>query len=332
MPKVSVIIPTYNVAPYIRETIDSVLFQTYKDYEIIIIDSSTDNTKNIILEYIDKYPDKIKYFYQPRSGVAAARNKGIAESNSDYIAILEDDTWILPEKLELQVKILEENLDTAMVYSDAEAFDGKNVIRMSVARPISPQQQGTFRWKILQAKFNDGSILKQNIFKDLLLGNLIIAPSVVIRRKYLDCIGFFDVNLLTEDFDFWVRLSEKFPIIYLNKVTTRYRLRDDSISGPRQMRGTIYKESDAKVYAQLMKRYPNLVNFLKKRICAMYKDASWGYLNNFCLKKCRQTAMSSLFYNKFQFKLYLYVAISFLPLKIVKIIKTLKNKLCQKLV
>ena len=108
MPKVSVIIPTYNRAEYLPDAIDSVLAQTFRDFEVIIIDDgSTDNTREIIEKYIKRYPQIIRPFYQMNSGASVARNKGIEEARGEYIAFLDsDDVW-LSKKLERQVSVLE---------------------------------------------------------------------------------------------------------------------------------------------------------------------------------------------------------------------------------
>src|SRR5690349_3602213 len=106
MPKVSVIIPTYNRAQFIARAVDSVLEQTYKDFEIIVIDDgSSDNTQEIL----KAYEGKIRYVYQQNKGISAARNRGIQEAKGEYIAFLDsDDVW-KPEKLSVQVAILDVN-------------------------------------------------------------------------------------------------------------------------------------------------------------------------------------------------------------------------------
>ena len=106
MPKVSVIIPTFNYGKYIEKAIDSVLSQTYKDFEIIVVDDgSTDNTKEIIET---KYKDKVRYFYQENKGAPAARNRGIKESNGKYIGFLDADDFFLENKIEEQIKLVNE--------------------------------------------------------------------------------------------------------------------------------------------------------------------------------------------------------------------------------
>ena len=124
MPEISVIIPTFNYGKYIERAIDSILTQTYQDFEIIVVDDgSTDNTKEIIRS---KKSDKIRYFYQENKGAPAARNKGIVESKGKYIAFLDaDDEW-LPTKLEKQVdKFQKSSNKVALIYGWARIIDEK---------------------------------------------------------------------------------------------------------------------------------------------------------------------------------------------------------------
>lgn len=115
MTLVSVIIPPYNYARYLCEAIDSVLVQTYKDYEIIVVDDgSTDNTK----EVLRPYRNKIKYIYQENKGLSAARNTGIRASKGDYFQFLDADDIILPEKISKQIDFFTENKDYSICYCE----------------------------------------------------------------------------------------------------------------------------------------------------------------------------------------------------------------------
>jgi len=114
--KVSTIIPAYNCERYIKETIESVLSQTYKDIELIIIDDgSTDRTGEIVRSF----ESKVEYIRQSKNtGPSAARNRGIEKAKGEYIAFLDgDDVW-MPTKIEEQIKLLESNKDIALVYSN----------------------------------------------------------------------------------------------------------------------------------------------------------------------------------------------------------------------
>lgn len=100
IPRVSIIIPAYNGEAYIQQAVESVLHQTYPDWELIVVDDgSTDNTRHVL----QQYRNKLRYLYQDNQGVAAARNRGILEAKGKFIAFLDQDDWFLPDKLALQV-------------------------------------------------------------------------------------------------------------------------------------------------------------------------------------------------------------------------------------
>jgi len=120
MPKVSVIIPLYNGERFIRNAIESVLCQTVQDFELIVVDDgSTDRSKDIVLGI--KGP--ITYVYQENSGVAAARNHGFLISQGEYIAFLDQDDRWYPQKLEIQVKHLDQNPEVGIAYCDVNLID-----------------------------------------------------------------------------------------------------------------------------------------------------------------------------------------------------------------
>jgi len=132
MPKVSVIIPVFNRQRFIGETIDSVLGQTYRDFELIVVDDgSTDDTA----ERIKPFGDKLIYLYQPNSGQARARNLGYANSGGEYLAFLDSDDRWYPEMLETEVQALDQNPQVGVVYSDVDTIDeeGKLIQRQFFA-------------------------------------------------------------------------------------------------------------------------------------------------------------------------------------------------------
>lgn len=113
---VSVVIPTYNRSRYVTKAIDSVLAQTYKDYEIIVVDDgSTDNTKDVLQPYMDQ----IRYIYQENTGVSAARNTCISAAKGEWVAFLDSDDEWLPDKLCRHIKCLEENKDVCLHTANA---------------------------------------------------------------------------------------------------------------------------------------------------------------------------------------------------------------------
>lgn len=319
MPNVSVIIPTYNCARYISEAIGSALSQTYRDFEIIVVDDgSTDNTA----EVLDVYKGQIRLLHQQNKGVSAARNKGIREARGHYVAFLDaDDLW-LPDKLGLQVQIMEANPDTAMVFTDGErlvkAFPTDYSLKPLPQHSISDNKEG-FWHKITQVKIDDGSIFKGNYYKDMLLGNLVFfTSSILVRKEILQKVGFLNENLpSSEDYELWLRMAYQHDFLYLNRVTGKYRVREDSISGKEEERNFHYKKSDGLVFENYMKICPpEQKKFSAARAAESYKFASWGYFRAGKIAEARQLCFKSLRYNKRQIKLYIYILMSFLPKRI----------------
>jgi glycosyltransferase involved in cell wall biosynthesis len=196
-PRVSVIIPTFNRRDYLPIALDSVLAQTYTDYEIVIIDDgSTDDTRDILAPY----EKSIRYFYQENLGIAAARNRGIEESRGTYLALLDSDDYWLPGKLACQVEGLEKNPQWGMVATRCSS--------------ISPD--GRFRRHNRPGK--SGWILT-----DLFKSNFIRTSSAMITRQCLEQVGLFDTSLPEcEEYDLWLRIAHRYPIGFITQPLTVY--------------------------------------------------------------------------------------------------------------
>jgi glycosyltransferase involved in cell wall biosynthesis len=194
MPKVSVIIPTYNRLPMLKEAIHSVLNQNFEDFELIVVDDgSTDETA----EEIRKYGGRVKLLHHSENrGVSAARNRGILHARGKYIAFLDsDDLWV-KGKLKIQVAFLDENPHYPLCYTDE--------IWIRRGKRVNPM--------VKHAKYS-GWIFEQ------CLPLCTISPSSAFMRKTLfPKVGLFDEALpVCEDYDFWLRISARFPIFFINK-------------------------------------------------------------------------------------------------------------------
>ncbi len=212
MIKVSVIIPTYNSSKYIREAIVSVLNQTYKNIEIIVIDDgSEDNTNDVLKDYIKS--GAIEYFYKKNQGQASARNFGIKKSRGEIIAFLDaDDLW-LPEKLEKQIKKLQ-TTSADICFTDVEVF-GKTE---SAGKRFSQI-----------AEFHQGEILKS-----LIRTNFLVNSSILMKRAVFEKIGFQNEKRIyrnIEDYDYWIRAAlDGINFVYLPEALTQYRIHRDQSS------------------------------------------------------------------------------------------------------
>jgi glycosyltransferase involved in cell wall biosynthesis len=191
-PQVSVIIPTYNRGWIIKEAIDSVLAQDYKDFELIVVDDgSTDNTSGILASY----GNNIRVHFQENKGVSAARNRGIAEASGQFIAFLDSDDLWLPRKLFTQVDFFDQ-MPNALICQTEEIW-------IRNGQRVNPKKRH---------KKPSGMIFEPSL--ELCL----VSPSaVMIRRSLFGKVGEFDVTLpACEDYDLWLRISCRFPVYLID--------------------------------------------------------------------------------------------------------------------
>lgn len=192
-PRVSAIIPTYNRGWSIRDAVQSVLAQSYDDFELIVVDDgSTDNTKELLL----KYENKIKYIYQDNKGVSSARNSGIKESRGKYISLLDSDDIWRKKKLYEQIKLIDGNPGIRVCYTNEIWYkNGKHLNQKKKHRKYSG-----------------------NIFEKCLPLCIISASSVIIAREVFDDVGLFDEDFeVCEDYDLWLRIAMNYNVHFIDK-------------------------------------------------------------------------------------------------------------------
>jgi len=192
MPRVSVIIPTYNRAFFLCEAVESVLNQTFRDFELIVVDDGSTDPTPFVLR---RWKGKVRWVRQENSGVSRARNVGIQCSRGRYICFLDSDDLWLRGKLEAQVDFLDANPHYPVCYTDE--------IWIRRGRRVNPGR--------VHAKYSGW------IF-DRCLPLCIISPSsVMMRREVLDVVGGFDEDLpVCEDYDLWLRIASRYPIFFLD--------------------------------------------------------------------------------------------------------------------
>lgn len=212
VPQVSVVIPAYNVAEYIGETLDSALAQTFRDFEIIVVnDGSPDSVQ--LEKVLSPYFDEIIYIKQKNGGAAEARNTAISAARGSIAAFLDgDDVW-MPEYLSAQISFLETN-GYEMVYCDA-AFIGEKYYKYETFM----QQSGS------RGAVTPASLLKTDC-------NVITSGTILLKSVLLKY-GFFALDApRIEDFDLWFRLAKNnVKIAYQRKVLLKYRVRLGSLTG-----------------------------------------------------------------------------------------------------
>ena len=207
MPKVSVIMPAYNADKYIKEAIDSILGQTFTDFEFIILnDCSTDRTEEIILSYHDP---RIVYLKNEKNlGVAATLNKGLAAAKGEYIARMDADDISLPERFQQQVIFLEEHPQVVALGSAVEQFSGDKTLGMRSFAANGRQMD-----------------------IDMLFSCGLAHPSVMLRAEAIFAQAGYDPDYEgLEDYELWWRLSGKGDIEALPQILLRYREHDKQVT------------------------------------------------------------------------------------------------------
>jgi len=241
-PEISVIIPTFNYGQFISEAVDSVLSQSFKDFEIIVVDDgSTDNTRDICM----RYGSKIRYIYQKNAGVSAARNKGMSLAFGRYVCFFDSDDTMMPYKLEVQKAFMDKvSPEIGFTYSDFSVLKESKVLSQFSSKKLFNiffqikdlhyedifSHRKTFRELSLPCpeEYLDRYIYFGNIFKTLIMGNFLLPSSAMFRKE---CLEDFNPNLLNyEDYELVCRLSKKYAAGYLDIPTFFYREHENSLS------------------------------------------------------------------------------------------------------
>lgn len=215
IPIVSVIVPTYNRAHFLTEAIESVLTQTYQDWELIIVDDGSADDTKALSDQCARRDHRIRVIHQANSGVAKARNAGLRAATGRYIAFLDDDDRWVPEKLERQVAYLDAHPEIGLAFTLAQLVD-QELRHIKVLPQV---------WRCS--------------FEALLERCFIPLPTVMVRRECLNCVGDFDEALGTSaDYDLWLRIARRFEIACLEEPLALYQRHgaNMSLDGQRRIR------------------------------------------------------------------------------------------------
>jgi glycosyltransferase involved in cell wall biosynthesis len=236
-PYVSVVMPVYNGGKYLREAIESILAQTFQNFELIVVDDgSTDCSPSILGGYGQKDERIVILTHSMNQGIAMALNRGLKIARGKYIARMDADDVSLPERIEKQVDFLDAHLDVGILGCDAIFMDsqGKDVVTLS-----HPRDDLSLRWMGLVA-------------------NVFFHPTVMIRRAVLT--GFnLDYQAdyePVEDYDLWLRILEHSQGANLDQSLVRYRVYAESISSRHKLEGAAKHVQTS--YANIRRMYPEI--------------------------------------------------------------------------
>lgn len=281
-PLVSVIIPAYNRANLIGRSIDSVLNQAFKDFEVIVVDDgSIDNTKSVVESFNDS---RIKYIKNKRNiGAAVTRNIGIKNAKGKYIAFQDSDDEWLPEKLEKQIKDFENSPVSVGV-----SYTGYLLINNNKKKYIP----------LKKYKKRNG-----NIHKELLRGNFVGTPTMLVKKGCFEKVGMFDENLdALEDWELAIRLSKYYDFKFIDKPLLLANHSANSISNNyKTIAGAIEKIAKKHLKESDKKELSNYYHRIGYNLCLCgdYKEGRSYYIKSIKL-------------NNFNFPCFVSFALSFL--------------------
>ncbi len=283
MPTVTVIIPTYNRCNLLMDAINSVLAQSYKDFELLVIDDgSTDNTKQTIAEIKD---NRIKYFYKNNGGVSSARNHGLKNAQGQFICFLDSDDLWPSNFLQTMVSSLQNNPQCGAAYCMRTLLSQNGLTKSSYQKEF----------------FSSGQITQQLFQK-----TFIQTSAICFRKKNLEGI-FFDESLTSgEDVDVWLRVSTRTKFLFVPDVQIIYRQQTASPADP-----------------AFNAKYCNRIRVLERfyfrlggdkyvprktamrKLSYAYRSAAKEAFNNSCRKAAIELTKTALQYQEWQIRLYL---------------------------
>lgn len=247
MPKVAIILSTKNRGYVIAEAIESVLSQTYQDFQFFIMDDgSTDDTKTILSQYSSNYGDRFEIHTREKSVGTTPNAKYLIEiSKSDYIARIDDDDIWFPEKLEKQVWFLDEHEDIWVAWTATEVIDSKGG---SIANHIP-------------------SCSDRDIRKKILMVNQFAHSSVLFRRKAYDEAWWYNPDFTTEDYELWTRMGTKgWKFANLPEILTQIRISEGQITQKKRRRLIL---SELRVLWKYKRHYPGFSKALLSKVWAL---------------------------------------------------------------
>lgn len=233
-PLVSIITPTFNRADYIEQAVNSVLGQTYSNFELFIVDDgSTDDTKQRLGNALED--PRVHYFYQPNQGQSIARNFALSHASGDLICFLDSDNYWPENKLENQVILLADNPDVDVVYGDTVTIDEHD-------REISRKNMKRYSGHIARYMIRD---------------NCVSMNTAMARRNCFDQMGAMSgTRRVADDYDLWLRFSARFRFLYVPEFLAYYRVMEDQISSDKTRR----MDSNWQIINDFRREFPNAMS------------------------------------------------------------------------
>jgi len=213
-PLISIITPTYNRADFIQQAVDSVLAQTYLNFELLIVDDgSTDSTRALLEPVLED--SRVRYFYQENQGQSVARNLALSEAKGDYVCFLDSDNYWPDDKLETQIALFSQHPDYDVIYGDIITVDelGQEVTRKNMTR------------------------YSGHVARYMIRDNFVSMNTAMTRRRCFEELGAMSgMRRVADDYDLWLRFSARLRFLYVPEYFAYYRVMDDQISSDKTRR------------------------------------------------------------------------------------------------
>ncbi|MEZ5018241.1 MAG: glycosyltransferase family 2 protein [Flavipsychrobacter sp.] len=302
-PLVTVLMPSYNAGDFLREAVDSVLNQTYSNFEFLIInDGSTDNTKDILAGYSD---ERIKVIHQENMGLVASLNKGIDLAKGEYIARFDADDVCYPQRLMQQMTFLEKHPEYVLIGGEADYMT----------------EEGEHIFKFEFSAYTDEEIRAEQ-FKDCPF----IHSTVVFLKQAVQDVGGYDPRAITfEDHQLWKKVSEKGKMMNMHEALIKVRFNAASATIDEKWRGEEFialKQRSIKTGLVADEDYKKLQQILREQDVTAYKQAAYHSMlgkkflwNQYQPSKARKHLGKAISIMPSKAEPYLLYLLSFLPKK-----------------
>lgn len=321
MPRASIIIPVFNAGAYIRETIQSILDQSFTDFELIFVDDgSTDDTAAIIQSHSD---NRIRYFYQPNSGKPASpRNKAIEQSIGDVIFIFDSDDIMLPGKLATTMECLDQAPGAGLAFTGFGCIDENG----EIINPDFLASYQTLHSLPKTATGNKAHLIDSKVaLRGLAYSNFLGTSGVAVRREVFNRVGYFDEEVRnSDDYLMWQAIASQYDFLYIPDVLHHYRNRSGNISSraiEERAPGLIACTEKMKHYHQ---QDPEALRQLDRRIRRLHFEAGYSCFSQYKLRDARRAFIRTLSKGVDKRTLF-YLALSLLPARVIAQLKQFKQ-------
>ncbi|HST08347.1 MAG TPA: glycosyltransferase family 2 protein [Gemmatimonadaceae bacterium] len=336
---VSVIVPCYNRADIVGETIESVLSQTYENFEIVMVDDgSTDNTAGVISNYADP---RIRYIYQTNGGLSAARNSALRVAAGEFIAFLDSDDLWLNWKLSAQVELFLRHSEVGLMWSDMNTFasagkiDGERQLRgmYSAYGAVDFTAMRSYEARLsdfVPDRFSGGSDFQyyvDDFFRYMFSGNLVLPSTAIVRRERLRSAGPFDREFTgfgAEDYHFYFRILSQGAGAFMDVPTTLYRVHSAQMSIRNRL---LEARANLHVLSQWLHQRPKSISkkTVRKSLASSHAWLGTEELNAGNVRTATRHFWESLRHHRMQPYTLMLLLLSVIPRRAASVLRALKR-------